>query len=562
MKIYKKILLTLFLVLFMTAPVMGTNEIIFLRSGVRNLGTPGIIGDVSPDVATFTKVTIESDSAQLLDLNPTHTGSAQIIDISPENIISTAAAHWDGINISGDNLDPTAVDVILHGMCIDFSGVDITYSPHMDNLCLHAIEGQNAIHIDDGKIRHDLTTGTDAGAEYTGYDIIIDGTNLNAASTMHMFDVAVSNGAPSGDVYAIGTHANVNPLIQVIGSYSTPSQTEFAGRKISGGTTWADGIDFVTTAAEVFFRNSDEIYVGVDSAATQFSEIEVIMNTNATRSINPTFWYSTSSTTWTQFYPSDDTNGFQKSGIIRWTLGDISASWTNDGDPGVGETTAGYWIKIIRTVAADPGVPKITTAKTGTVVNYSWDKDGDVSVNTIAINSEYDTIYVDAGAMFGCTTSGAESGTNEYGTNDMEFDYFAFDGGATEERVQFKLKMPENWDLGTINVKFDWSSATSSSQDDTCQWGIKGQAYSDSAVIDVAFGDAGEVIGDVLLEDNGTDMQITAASPDVTVGGTPALGDLILFEIWRDTSVDNMTEDAWLFGITIQYNKSGAVPAW
>ncbi|GAJ05359.1 unnamed protein product, partial [marine sediment metagenome] len=52
-------------------------------------------------------------------------------------------------------------------------------------------------------------------------------------------------------------------------------------------------------------------------------------------------------------------------------------------------------------------------------------------------------------------------------------------------------------------------------------------------------------------------------TPDVTIGGTPALGDTIIFEIWRNTDgTDDMAEDAWLFGSTLQIKLSGVVAAW
>jgi len=174
----------------------------------------------------------------------------------------------------------------------------------------------------------------------------------------------------------------------------------------------------------------------------------------------------------------------------------------------------------------------------------------------------YNIISVDAAAMVGCTTNGAASGTNEYVTNDIEWDYFAFDGGATEERVQFKLVMPEDWDRGTLRVKFHWSSATSSTAGDTVEWGIKAGAFTDSDAIDAALGDA-VVISDVLLADNGGDLQLTDTTPALTVGGTPALHDLVVFEVYRNTDgTDDMAEDAWLFGISVQYLKSNIVSVW
>lgn len=174
----------------------------------------------------------------------------------------------------------------------------------------------------------------------------------------------------------------------------------------------------------------------------------------------------------------------------------------------------------------------------------------------------YGMFYVDAGAMVPCTTNPAESGTVEFGTNDIDFDYYAFDAGATKERVQFKRVMPPEWDLGTIKAKFHWSSDTGSSTGDTVEWAMKAGSLANSDAIDTALGTQ-QVISDALLADNGGDLQFSGATPAITMAGTPALGNLNLFEILRNTDgTDDMTEDAWLFGAWIQFKMNQGVVAW
>jgi hypothetical protein len=186
-------------------------------------------------------------------------------------------------------------------------------------------------------------------------------------------DVATT-GTPSGHLVAVGTHTGIIPLHQHIGVFTTPSQTEYAGVKHTGGTVWVDGID---AYGVIFVDDDDAIYIG---AVAQFSEIEVIMNVGATKSVAPTFWYNTAADAWTQFFPADDTDGFQQSGDIRFDVSSITGSWTNNGDPGVGDTTAGYWIKIVRTRNGTVGSPDPTTVKTGTITEYEWDENGDISI--------------------------------------------------------------------------------------------------------------------------------------------------------------------------------------
>ena len=177
--------------------------------------------------------------------------------------------------------------------------------------------------------------------------------------------------------------------------------------------------------------------------------------------------------------------------------------------------------------------------------------------------NEYDWMYIDAGAMVGRSTTGASAGTKEYSGSKATVDYFAFDGGAGEEAVSFKAKMDPKWNRGTIKAKFDWSSDTGSSTGDTAEWGIRAVSFGDGdSTLGSAFGTA-QVISDILLSTGGRAMQTTSATPAITIGGTPALGDQVFFEVYRNTDgTDTMTEDAWLFGATIEYKKTKTVAAW
>ena len=308
---------------------------------------------------------------------------SQAIDITGGEALGSEE-HWTGIRIKPDDLDPGGADTRIRGMAINLSGVDTTNIPEdMTALRLvmpSGLTGQvrdnvSALSIVDGDIDHSFIVPATGGSEFTAYDFVLNVGDLVSTSEVHAIDV-VAVGSPAGNVAGLAVHLNVDPIHQHIDSYSSPSQTEYAGRKTTGGTVWADGID----AVEIFVVNSDAIYLG---AAAQFSSIDVTMSSAATKTVSPTFWYNTAADTWTQFFPNDNTNGFQQSAPITWSIGGISATWTGDGDPGAGDTTAGYWIKIVRTGGPDPGTPTASNMDTGTATCYHWDKDGDLSVNSV-----------------------------------------------------------------------------------------------------------------------------------------------------------------------------------
>jgi len=172
----------------------------------------------------------------------------------------------------------------------------------------------------------------------------------------------------------------------------------------------------------------------------------------------------------------------------------------------------------------------------------------------------YKTQWVGAEAMIPCTTNGAESLTNEYATNDIDFDVMAFDGGATEERIQFTMKFPEAWDRSTVKVKFYWTNAAGASPADTVEWGIKAGALANDDPIDTALGTA-VTISDALTAAG--DLCITSATAALTIAGSPTLNEMIQFEVYRNTDgTDDMTEDAWLIGVDIQFLNTNTVSAW
>lgn len=172
----------------------------------------------------------------------------------------------------------------------------------------------------------------------------------------------------------------------------------------------------------------------------------------------------------------------------------------------------------------------------------------------------YKTIVIIASSCTSTATNGADLATNEYATNDINEDFYSFDG-TTEQYIEKSFPMPRDWDRSTVKVNFYWSSATGSTAGDTCEWEARAGAISDGDAIDAALGTS-QVITDTLLADNGGDMQTTSFTPALTVGGTPALNDDVHWKFSRNVGgTDNMTEDAWLFKIVISYLANQAVAA-
>jgi len=191
-----------------------------------------------------------------------------------------------------------------------------------------------------------------------------------------------------------------------------------------------------------------------------------------------------------------------------------------------------------------------------------WYQDPDNSIANLHARSQYDLIWIPAGAMIPTDTNGAAPGTKEFATNDIMVDYLDFDT-TTEEYAAFNLVMPENWDLGTIKAKFYWGPATDSGAEaDTVEWEIAAGALSNDDAIDATLGTS-QVISDAVLAGESADLHITSATPAITVGGTPALGDMVHFKVSRNVGgSDNHAYDARLFGVLIQIKTDQDITAW
>lgn len=160
-------------------------------------------------------------------------------------------------------------------------------------------------------------------------------------------------------------------------------------------------------------------------------------------------------------------------------------------------------------------------------------------------------IYVPAAAMYGATTSGAAAGQYESTTNKVNVKVLDFDTSA-DEYACFNIPAPDYWDLSTITAQFHWTSA-GGTPDQTVTWAIQALARSNDDALDTAYGTA-ITVADTLIATN--DEHITASTSAITVGGTPAKGDMLYFRIYRDVSEDNVSDDARLLGVRIKFGIS------
>lgn len=157
-------------------------------------------------------------------------------------------------------------------------------------------------------------------------------------------------------------------------------------------------------------------------------------------------------------------------------------------------------------------------------------------------------VPIPASGMYTATTNGAATGSSETSTNAVMLKTWDFDA-STDEYVQFQIPMPKSWNESTITAKFYWSHASTTTNFGVA-WGIQGTAFGDSDALDASWG-----TGVVVTDTGGTtdDLFVTSETSAVTIGGTPAAEDMVIFRIYRDVSdtADTMAIDARLHGVRL-----------
>ncbi len=157
-------------------------------------------------------------------------------------------------------------------------------------------------------------------------------------------------------------------------------------------------------------------------------------------------------------------------------------------------------------------------------------------------------IPIPAIGMYAPTTSGAAAGNTETSTNKVQIKTWDFDKDA-DEYVQFQFSAPKSWNESTVTFKVHWSHAATATNFGVT-FALQGLALGNSDALDAAWGTA------VTVDDTGgttDDIFSTPESSAITLSGTPAENDLLIFRLLRDISDanDDMAIDARAHGITL-----------
>ena len=192
------------------------------------------------------------------------------------------------------------------------------------------------------------------------------------------------------------------------------------------------------------------------------------------------------------------------------------------------------------------------TPTAGRTVNLP-DADG-----TVALIGKQ-SIWIPAASMYPATTNGCAALAQVELGNGPELKCLDFDT-SSDEFAQFTIAMPKAYNGGTVSYRAYFT--VTGTNTGTVGWKLRGISLSDNHDLNTSFGAS---VGPNLKAHSGTsnDLNITDESGGVLIadgagGSSPAVDDLILFELWRDVSSDNQTGDARLLGIKMFFTTDKA----
>ncbi len=138
-------------------------------------------------------------------------------------------------------------------------------------------------------------------------------------------------------------------------------------------------------------------------------------------------------------------------------------------------------------------------------------------------------------------------------TNNNQYAFMDFpDSGAPNAEITFP--MPADYAGGTVTAKFYWTANSTSTN--SVVWFIQAVSIADNEVIDIASGTTQSVTD--ANKSTAYKLNITDATPAITIAGTPAAGELVNWRIYRNPAdaSDTLAATARLFAVVITYTRA------
>jgi hypothetical protein len=514
--------------------------------GDITVSSTGSVWTIDSGVVTYAKMQAASTNSQILGSSSTSTTIAEL-------------TIGSGLSLSGTTLTATGAGIT------DGDKGDITVSNTgttwtIDNQAVTYAKIQNVSATD--KLLGRSTAGAGSVEEITctaaGRAILDDADASAQRTTLGLGTLATQSGTFSGT--SSGTNTG-DQTITLTGDVTGSGTGSFAATIAAGavGTSKLGGD--ITTAGKALLDDADaaaqRTTLGLGTLATQSGTFSGTSSGTNTGDQTITLTGDVTGSGTGSFAATIANDAVTNAKMANMTASTIKARVTGStGDPE--DATLTQVLDLVGSAAQGDilyrGTSTWSRLAAGTSGHYlkTNGTGSDPAWAAVSASGGGSTnVWIPASAWIPRTTTGAGIDSREQSTNKINTDELLFDAG-TDEFAQAMIVMPSNWNAGTVTAKFHWTASTGSGD---VVWGLQGRAYANDDALDQAMGTA-QTATDTLTATN--DVDISPATSAITLGGTAASGNPVIFQVYRDADAagDTLGADARLLGVEISYTAS------
>lgn len=177
-----------------------------------------------------------------------------------------------------------------------------------------------------------------------------------------------------------------------------------------------------------------------------------------------------------------------------------------------------------------------------------------ISIPNVA-SATRSAVFYPASFMLPTTAPGADAGTTVETTNEEAFKAYSLGfsavSGNVSGRLLFNWVPPDNWDGGTVTARIYWVQGGTGTGD--IKVDVDARSFADNETLDASWGTAASITDSAL--NNVTKQAVTATSSAITIGGTPAAGEFVIFRLSRQggDAADTLNRSILVQAVKIEY---------
>jgi len=160
------------------------------------------------------------------------------------------------------------------------------------------------------------------------------------------------------------------------------------------------------------------------------------------------------------------------------------------------------------------------------------------------------TLWVPASAMQPDGATYPVGNITQFAINKFTLNTLGFANGVVDV-AYFSVAMPTSWNADTVTAKFYWYGTTGAG---STSFSLSGVDITNGYTLDNGFGTAQAASSAYV---SGGNLVVSGATSAITIGGTPAAGDLVEFKVSRSAS-DSFSSIAYLIGLQLTYTATSA----